>query len=75
MVQLPPIDTAVRAFSSSPISDEEAAAMFRATINLFAHWSLTDKEAAAGVEDGFDIGLAFLGDLLMCFRSAGVSAD
>jgi uncharacterized protein (DUF2384 family) len=30
----------------STISDEEAAAMFRAAVNLFALWKVTDKEAA-----------------------------
>jgi len=30
----------------SVISDEEAAAMFRAAVNLFGLWKVTDKEAA-----------------------------
>lgn len=41
-----PIDTAVHAFRPDPISDEEAAAMFRAAVNLFARWELTDEQAA-----------------------------
>ncbi|MBT9471977.1 MAG: MbcA/ParS/Xre antitoxin family protein [Pseudomonadota bacterium] len=41
-----PIDTAVHAFRPDPISDEEAAAMFRAVVNLFARWDLTDEQAA-----------------------------
>ena len=40
------IDTAVRDFAPSPITDEEAAAMFRAARNLFGLWSVTDEEAA-----------------------------
>jgi len=31
---------------SSPITDEEAGAMFRASINLFGLWKLTDRQAA-----------------------------
>ena len=46
MPALLPIDTHPHAFSSAPITDEEAAAMFRATVNLFRHWRLTDEEAA-----------------------------
>jgi hypothetical protein len=41
------LETAPRPFEpSSVISDEEAAAMFRAALNLFSLWKLTDKEAA-----------------------------
>ena len=46
MTLLLPIDTAVHAFRPEPISDEEAAAMFRAAVNLFARWDLTDDQAA-----------------------------
>jgi len=35
-----------RAFSSEPITDEEAAAMFRAALNLFRLWGVTDDQAA-----------------------------
>ena len=41
-----PIDTAVHAFRPDPISDAEAAAMFRAGVNLFGRWELTDEQAA-----------------------------
>ena len=41
-----PIDTALQAFRPDPISDAEAAAMFRAVVNLFARWELTDEQAA-----------------------------
>lgn len=33
-------------FSGAPISDAEAAAMFRAVVNLFRLWGVTDGEAA-----------------------------
>jgi hypothetical protein len=46
MTQLLPIDTAARSFSPSPITDAEAAAMFRAAVNLFALWDITDEQAA-----------------------------
>lgn len=40
------IDTQPRAFAPEPISDEEAAAMFRAAVALFKRWELTDEQAA-----------------------------
>jgi hypothetical protein len=40
------IDTAVRDFTPTPVTDDEAAAMFRAVRNLFALWELTDEDAA-----------------------------
>src|SRR3546814_4888822 len=46
MAKLLPVDTAPRDFSPSPITDAEAAAMFRAAINLFRLWRLTDEQAA-----------------------------
>jgi hypothetical protein len=46
MIQLLTIDAAARAFIPSPVTDEEAAAMFRAARNLFGLWGLTDEEAA-----------------------------
>ena len=46
MTELLPVDTAVRDFAPAPITDEEAAAMFRATVNLFRLWSVTDERAA-----------------------------
>lgn len=41
-----PIDTAVHAFRPDPISDAEAAAMFRAVVNLFGRWELNDEQSA-----------------------------
>lgn len=35
-----------RPFSPEPITDEEAAAMFRACLNLFRLWGVTDEQAA-----------------------------
>ena len=40
------VDTAPRDFSSEPITDAEAAAMFRAAVNLFQLWGITDEQAA-----------------------------
>lgn len=46
MSALFPVDTAARDFAPAPITDPEAAAMFRAAINLFPLWSVTDEQAA-----------------------------
>lgn len=46
MPKLMPVETAPLEFVPSPISDEEAAAMFRAAVNLFRLWRITDEEAA-----------------------------
>jgi Protein of unknown function (DUF2384) len=46
MAALLPVDTSPREFRPSPITDEEAAAMFRAALNLFRLWDITDEEAA-----------------------------
>jgi hypothetical protein len=46
MTALQLIDTTARDFAPAPITDEEAAAMFRAVRNLFALWELTDDDAA-----------------------------
>jgi Antitoxin Xre-like helix-turn-helix domain/Antitoxin Xre/MbcA/ParS C-terminal toxin-binding domain len=46
MTELLPVDTAVRDFAPAPITGDEAAAMFRATVNLFHLWSVTDEQAA-----------------------------
>lgn len=46
MPLLTPVDTQQREFSATPITDEEAAAMFRAAINLFGRWGITDEQAA-----------------------------
>jgi len=46
MAKLKPISTATGAFVPGPITDEEAAAMFRAAVNLFRLWGITDEQAA-----------------------------
>jgi Antitoxin Xre-like helix-turn-helix domain/Antitoxin Xre/MbcA/ParS C-terminal toxin-binding domain len=43
---LRPVPTAASEFSPAPITDDEAAAMFRAVLNLFRLWNITDEEAA-----------------------------
>jgi len=40
------IQTNAPEFSPDPISDAEGAAMFRAAVNLFRLWQLTDEQAA-----------------------------
>ena len=40
------IATTAPEFIPQPITDDEAAAMFRAALNLFKFWALTDEEAA-----------------------------
>ena len=40
------VDTERRPFASEPITDQEAAAMFRAVLNLLAKWDLTDEQAS-----------------------------
>lgn len=46
MLALQPIDTAAAAFRPEPITQDEAAAMFRAVQGLFVKWQLTDEQAA-----------------------------
>ena len=46
MPNLLPIDTRPAEFVPAPITDEEAAAMFRASPNLFRYWKITDEQAA-----------------------------
>jgi hypothetical protein len=46
MTALLRVDTAPRDFAPAPISDGEAAAAFRAALNLFRLWSITDEQAA-----------------------------
>ncbi|CAN7222762.1 MbcA/ParS/Xre antitoxin family protein [Bosea sp. LjRoot237] len=46
MSSLSPVSTAPDAFSPAAITEAEAAAMFRAAVNLFRLWGLTDEEAA-----------------------------
>lgn len=40
------VDTTPAAEGVGAITDAEAAAMFRAAVNLFRHWQVTDGEAA-----------------------------
>ncbi|MER8370411.1 MbcA/ParS/Xre antitoxin family protein [Mesorhizobium sp. M1378] len=46
MLALERIDTAPEAFRADPVTQDEAAAMFRAALNLFGKWALTDEQAA-----------------------------
>ena len=46
MPALLPVNTSPPEFSPAPVTDAEAAAMFRAALNLFRLWSITDEEAA-----------------------------
>jgi uncharacterized protein (DUF2384 family) len=47
MSQLLPVDTKPPAFVPAPITDAEAAALFRAALGLFRQWGLTDEQGAA----------------------------
>lgn len=40
------VNTEKRPFVAEPLSEEEAAATFRAAVNLFRRWELTDEQAA-----------------------------
>lgn len=46
MTPLSPVETASPDFAPGAITQAEAAAMFRAAVNLFRLWGLTDEEAA-----------------------------
>lgn len=46
MPHLLPIETRPRDFDPAPITDDEAAAMFRAVLNLFRLWAIRDEQAA-----------------------------
>ena len=46
MLALQPIDTAPAAFRAEPITQAEAAAMFRTALNLFGRWEITDEQAS-----------------------------
>ena len=46
MARLSPVQTRPPEFRPTPISDEEAQAMFRAVVNLFSQWEITDEQAA-----------------------------
>ena len=45
-MMLNPVDTEAPPFVPEPISDKEAAALFRAVLNLFAKWGLNDEQAS-----------------------------
>ena len=40
------IDTGAGDFTPSPITDEEGGALFRAVLNLFGKWEVSDEQAA-----------------------------
>lgn len=46
MTALLRVDTLAPIFRPEPITDAEAAAMFRAAVNLFGKWEITDEQAA-----------------------------
>ena len=46
MSLLQAIDTAPTPFRPEPITQEEGGALFRATLNLFSRWGITDEQAA-----------------------------
>lgn len=46
MLALQPVETVPPAFRAEPVTQEEAAAMFRAALGLFGKWELTDEQAA-----------------------------
>ena len=46
MLALQPVDTAAPAFRPEPVTQEEAAAMFRGALGRFGKWELTDERAA-----------------------------
>jgi hypothetical protein len=46
VVTLKEVSTELRPFTPEPITDEEAAAMFRAAVNLFERWGVTDEQAS-----------------------------
>ncbi len=45
MLALERVDTEPQAFRADPVTQDEAAAMFRAALNLFGKWELTDEQA------------------------------
>lgn len=47
MLTLKEVATEPPGFSAEPITDEEAAAMFRAVLNLVPLWGIKDEQAAA----------------------------
>ena len=69
MAQPQLVHTAPEEFVASPITAEEAAAMFRAALNLFRLWGVTDDEAATLLD--LPVGLSGAGRPA---RSAGSTA-
>ena len=50
MLSLQPIDMSAADFRPEPITPDEAGALFRAVLNLFGRWGLTDEQAATLVD-------------------------
>jgi hypothetical protein len=46
VLALQPVDTIAHPFRPDPVTPDEAAAMFRAVLNLFGKWGLSDEQAA-----------------------------
>ena len=46
MLTLERVHTEPQAFRADPVTQDEAAAMFRTALNLFGKWELTDEQAA-----------------------------
>lgn len=46
MPALQPVDFAPHDFRAEPVTQDEGAAMFRAAVNLFGKWGITDDQAA-----------------------------
>lgn len=46
MTSLNVIDTSAPEFRPAPITEAESAAMFRAVVNLFVRWQVTDEQAS-----------------------------
>lgn len=46
MSMLQPIETVPAPFRPEPVTQDEGSAMFRAALNLFAKWGVTDEQAA-----------------------------
>lgn len=46
MSMLQPIETVPAPFRPEPVTPDEGRAMFRAALNLFAKWGVTDEQAA-----------------------------
>ncbi|TIS97984.1 MAG: DUF2384 domain-containing protein [Mesorhizobium sp.] len=46
MLALERVNTVPEAFRADPVTQDEAAAIFRAALNLFGKWELTDDQAA-----------------------------